>query len=189
MRVSEIFNEKPERWGLRGDPYLWEDMKKEFDGVPITISAEEFREMFYAAFEKLVKVPLSPGNFTYCSKYAHDGMSSGKISGDFWSGTALPLLLGRLKMYHIFSVSNKYVVWKWDENQRDVSKQSTDNLWILDKDCKEVWNIAAFFGKSEMCTMVRLTGENQFYFYTFSGIGVTMEIDDEIKCVDKKLIR
>lgn len=25
-----IFEEKPEQWGLRGDPYLWEDMKKEF---------------------------------------------------------------------------------------------------------------------------------------------------------------
>ncbi len=102
MRVSEIFNEKPEQWGLRGDPYLWEDMQKEFSSVPITISTEEFREMFYETFEKLVAVPLSSGNFTYCSKYAHGGMSSGKVCGDFWIGTALPLLLGRLAKYHIF---------------------------------------------------------------------------------------
>lgn len=104
MRVSEIFNEKPERWGLRGDPYLWEDMKEEFASVPISVSAEEFREMFYAAFEKLVKVPLTPGISPYCSEYAHGGMSSGKISGDFWIGTALPLLIDRLKMYHILHI-------------------------------------------------------------------------------------
>jgi len=79
-----IFEEKPEQWGLRGDPYLWEDMKVEFASVPISVSAEEFSEMFYAAFEKLVKVPLSSGIFPYCSKYAQGGMSSGKsaeISG------------------------------------------------------------------------------------------------------------
>jgi len=37
--------------------------------------------------------------------------------------------------------------------------------------------------------VVRFTAEKQFYFYTFSGIGVTMDIDDEIKYVDKKLVR
>ncbi len=93
-----IFEEEPECWGLRGDPYLWEDMKKEFASVPISVSAEEFSGIFYAAFEKLVKVPLTPGIFPYCSEYAQGGMSSGKISGDFWIETALPLLLNRLEM-------------------------------------------------------------------------------------------
>ena len=107
MRISDLFEEKPEQWGLRGDPYLWEDMKEEFASVPISVSAEAFSKMFYAAFEKLVKVPLSPGIFPYCLKYAHGGMASGKISGDFWIETALPLLVGRLEMYHIFKISNK----------------------------------------------------------------------------------
>lgn len=188
--VSEIFDEKPAQWGLRGDPYLWDEMQKEFSTVPIVVSVEMFREMFYAAFAKLTNASLMPGKMVYCPEYAHGGMSSGKISGDFWTGTVLPLLLSRLEKYHIFRISNNYVVWKWDEKQSDVSKLSANNLWILDRDCKELWNIAEFFGRNEMCTMVRLTAENQFYFYTFSGLGVTMQIDnDEIKCVDKKLVR
>ena len=189
MRVSEIFEEKPKQWGLRGDPHLWEDMKKEFADVPVTVSAEAFREKFYEVFERLTNKPLTSEIITYCSTTAQGGMSAGKVSGDFWLETALPLLLCRLEMYHILEINHKYVVWKWDEKQGDVSKLPTDNLWILDKDGQELWNIASFFGKSEMCIMVRLITENQFYFYTFSGIGVMMEINDEIKCVDKKLVR
>lgn len=27
--VSVIFNERPKSWGLRGDPYLWDDLDKQ----------------------------------------------------------------------------------------------------------------------------------------------------------------
>ena len=25
--VSELFNEEPRQWGLRGDPFLWDEMR------------------------------------------------------------------------------------------------------------------------------------------------------------------
>ena len=28
MKVSEIFEDEPIQWGLRGDPYLWQEMRK-----------------------------------------------------------------------------------------------------------------------------------------------------------------
>lgn len=95
--VSMIFEEKPKQWGLRGDPYLWEEMRKEFATVPITISLEEFVKEFKDVFEKLTGTPLTRGAHIFLSKYAHGGMSSGQICGDFWIDKALPLLVERLK--------------------------------------------------------------------------------------------
>lgn len=37
------------------------------------------------------------GAHLFLSQYAHGGMSSGQISGEFWVERALPLLLERLK--------------------------------------------------------------------------------------------
>ena len=41
--VSSIFEETPKQWGLRGDPYLWEEMRNEFSAVPVTISLEDLK--------------------------------------------------------------------------------------------------------------------------------------------------
>ena len=29
MKLSQIFEKKPERWGCRGDPYFWEYLQKQ----------------------------------------------------------------------------------------------------------------------------------------------------------------
>lgn len=39
--VSEIFAE-PETWGLRGDPFLWEYLKKYYADIEIPYSIEQF---------------------------------------------------------------------------------------------------------------------------------------------------
>ena len=36
--VSAIFEEKPKQWGFRGDPYLWEELKKEFSEIYTSIT-------------------------------------------------------------------------------------------------------------------------------------------------------
>lgn len=97
MNLSIIFEEQPEQWGLRGDPYLWEAMKQSFSTVPATISQEDFVQSFETTFAKITGTPLTPGRHVLLPEYAHGGMSGGKIIGDFWIETALPLLLERLK--------------------------------------------------------------------------------------------
>lgn len=97
--VSAIFEEKPKQWGFRGDPYLWEELKKEFSTVSVTISLEDFVKKFKETFEKLTGNPLTSGCHTFLFKYAHGGMSSGQICGEFWIDKALPLLLERLKSF------------------------------------------------------------------------------------------
>ncbi|MBQ8198996.1 MAG: hypothetical protein IJZ76_06185 [Lachnospiraceae bacterium] len=95
--VSAIFEEEPKQWGLRGDPYLWEDLKKEFSTVPITISLEDFVKEFKEVFEKYTGNPLTSDCHIFLSEYANSGMSSGQICGEFWMDKALPLLVERLK--------------------------------------------------------------------------------------------
>ena len=95
--VSAIFEEKPVQWGLRGDPYLWDEMKKEFSTVSITISLEEFVKEFKDVFERLTGMSLTSDSYIFLSKYAHGGMSNGQICGEFWIDKALPLLIERLK--------------------------------------------------------------------------------------------
>lgn len=97
--VSAIFEDTPRQWGLRGDPYLWEEMRNEFSAVPVTISLEDFEKRFKEAFEKITGVPLTRGCHIFLSKYAHGGMSSGQICGEFWIDNAFPLLLERLKSF------------------------------------------------------------------------------------------
>ncbi|MBO5451228.1 MAG: hypothetical protein J6A11_06740 [Lachnospiraceae bacterium] len=95
--VSSIFEEPPKQWGLRGDPYLWEEMKNEFSTVPVKISLEDFEKRFKEIFEKLTGAPLTRECHVFVSKYAQGGMSGGQICGEFWIDKALPLLLARLK--------------------------------------------------------------------------------------------
>lgn len=97
--VSVIFEEKPKQWGLRGDSYLWEDMQKVFSTVPITISQDDFVKKFELAFEEITGTPLTYDDYICFPKYAHGGMSSGQISGEFWIDKALPLLLERLRKF------------------------------------------------------------------------------------------
>ena len=97
--VSSIFEETPKQWGLRGDPYLWKEMRNEFSAVPVTITLEDFEKRFKEVFEKLTGAPLTRECHMFLSKYAHSGMSSGQICGEFWIDKALPLLLDRLNSF------------------------------------------------------------------------------------------
>lgn len=94
--VAKIFEESPERWGLRGDPYLWDDLEKCFINIFIPYSEDDFRKEMYYNFQKLTGFKIDLKENMYIPKYIHGGMSSGMISSDFWLNTALPLLIRRL---------------------------------------------------------------------------------------------
>ena len=59
LTAADLFEPKPQNWGLRGDPYLWEDMKKNFSSVTLPVSTEVFIEKFRAGFEEITGMPLT----------------------------------------------------------------------------------------------------------------------------------
>ncbi len=91
--LSELFNIRPPHWGLRGDPFLWEDMKREFASVPLPYEPSRLVEDIKRLFREKTGEDLTSQARPHVEKYAHGGMSSGQVSGNFWLNTGIPLLL------------------------------------------------------------------------------------------------
>ncbi|MCA1568166.1 MAG: hypothetical protein LC803_21490 [Acidobacteria bacterium] len=94
--VGALFQDEPLRWGLRGDPYLWREMRRHLEGVACPTTPGELTSVIEEAFEELTGYPISHAEPFYVEKYSHGGMSSGYVQPKFWRETAVPLLQGRL---------------------------------------------------------------------------------------------
>ena len=58
MKLSKIFEEKPERWGFRGDPYFWEHLKELAENMDI-ISPDELESWIKEQYLSLSGKPLT----------------------------------------------------------------------------------------------------------------------------------
>ena len=96
-KVSIIFKEKPRQWGLRGDSYFWSCLEEKFSKYEFPFKYEEFERIVKEEHLKLTEVELTNESIAECQEFAHGGMSSGVISGEFWNTVALPLLKKRLE--------------------------------------------------------------------------------------------
>lgn len=90
--LSEMFDIQPPHWGLRGDPLLWEDMKKAFADTPFPYSAHELVMDIHRIFREKTGEELTNTARPVVEAYAQ-GENSGRVSGRFWLCTAIPLLL------------------------------------------------------------------------------------------------
>lgn len=96
--LSSLFEPRPERWGLRGDPYLWEDLQQSFSEITFPCSETKVIRLFEHFFEELTGHSFNTDcSYYVVDKYKHGGMSSGGISIEFWKEAGLPLLLSRLR--------------------------------------------------------------------------------------------
>ncbi len=94
--IASLFEKKPHQWGLRGDPYLWREMREYFARTPIPATADELTALIEAAFESLTGHSITEtGNF-FIERFSHGGMSSGLIEPQFWKDQVIPILRERL---------------------------------------------------------------------------------------------
>lgn len=94
--LSRIFDEEPSQWGLRGDPVLWEAMRKSFHAVALPKSITALVGLIEMRFEELTGQPLQGLSPLQVAQFAQGGMSSGMIDRQgFWIQKALPLLIRR----------------------------------------------------------------------------------------------
>lgn len=91
--VSEVFDIRPSNWGLRGDPYLWDDMKKEFEYNIENITIVQFEERLLKLFEDKTSKSIEIDDTVYFEEYAHGGMSSGHVNISTWRERLIPLLI------------------------------------------------------------------------------------------------
>ena len=97
MKLSKIFEEKPESWGFRGDPYFWDYLKELAENMDI-ISCDEFEKWIKQEYLTLAGKALTDKymDFAVIEQFAHGGMSSGGVDNRWWIRKGIPLLKSRL---------------------------------------------------------------------------------------------
>ena len=63
--VADLFLEEPWQWGLRGDPYLWREMRNHFKQSPLPATANKLTTMIETTFETLTGQPITAKNQFY----------------------------------------------------------------------------------------------------------------------------
>lgn len=93
--IASLFEGRPFRWGLRGDPFLWQEMCTYFDETPLPASTRELAAHIEEAIASLTGHPLSESEPFLIERFSHGGMSSGMVSPQYWREKAIPLLQER----------------------------------------------------------------------------------------------
>lgn len=94
--VGELFQPDPEGWGLRGDPYLWGELRRVFEAVPTPSEAAVLEKMIMGAIVALTGAAWDgEEDLVRVERYATGGMSSGMVSTEFWRQRVIPMLVSR----------------------------------------------------------------------------------------------
>ena len=93
--LSKLFEEEPFRWGLRGDPFLWREMKDTVDNYDYPDTEEKFVALLEQIYEQLTGALLTDQEPIFVERYSHGGMSSGHVSPQCWAEQAIPMLRSR----------------------------------------------------------------------------------------------
>lgn len=90
LTLGTLFAPWVQPWGLRGDPYLWEDLSNYLSKEPLPASVAQFLAIFENSFVHFVGASLSePISSVYIERYNHGGISGGYVSFEFWRTTVL----------------------------------------------------------------------------------------------------
>ena len=84
MTFDELLSKEPDQWGLRGDPYLWREMRDYLAGQSVPSRDVEVYEAVAAAFQALTGKSMESYGHVYVERFAHGGMSSGYVDPEFW---------------------------------------------------------------------------------------------------------
>ena len=97
MKLSAIFEDKPEQWGFRGDPYFWDYLRERAENMNI-ISPEELEKWIKDEYLSVSGKELTDEymDSAFVEQFAHGGMSSGGVNNQWWMEKGIPLLKSRL---------------------------------------------------------------------------------------------
>lgn len=95
MDVSDLFENEPIQWGLRGDPFLWRELKERLKYVKMPDTPEQLRALIEKEYELSTGHSITDKKQFGVTRFRSFGMSSGGISPEFWVTRGIPLLVGR----------------------------------------------------------------------------------------------
>lgn len=97
--VNQLFDQEPHTWGLRGDPYMWKELKQSFIGLKKNLSQEEFEAAVEHHFNEIIenRGKKTSAEIVWFESFPQGGMSGGSISLTWWRENGLPLIKEKYK--------------------------------------------------------------------------------------------
>lgn len=95
MKIATIFEDEPIQWGLRGDPFLWRELKERFREIEMPETPELLKELIEKEYEAVTGYPITRTEHFCLERFVSHGMSSGRIAPLFWVKSGIPLLVSR----------------------------------------------------------------------------------------------
>lgn len=87
--IGDLFDPTPLRWGLRGDPLLWDQLRTDTGNVPLSPSFRQCLQIINVRFRHHTGYELSEvPEGLHIPQFATGGMSSGMIDPRFWARSA-----------------------------------------------------------------------------------------------------
>jgi hypothetical protein len=95
--LSTVFSDLPGKWGLRGEPQLWEEFKAHFMQECEPNNEERFLEALCKTFEALTGRSVQSDSFIYVSRFNRGGIASGLVDPWNWRSVVFPTLTSRYR--------------------------------------------------------------------------------------------
>lgn len=108
--MNHLFVPEPAEWGLRGDPYLWRELRTRGRRVPLPKTAEAVTHLLDKMLSEVLEQEwegLRGQENVFHPSLAHGGMSSGHVHISTWRNRLVPLLIARAKAMNDFSWSQE----------------------------------------------------------------------------------
>lgn len=95
--VGSLFEHEVDQWGLRGDTYLWRELRRRVADLPLPPTESDLRSLLEAAIGEILGTPLGEADdVVYLPAFdPGHGMSAGSVSTSWWRETGVPTLLNR----------------------------------------------------------------------------------------------
>lgn len=93
---SDLFDPAPVDWGLRGNLFLWIEMRRALCQAELPGTSEALAQTVSTSFASLTGQPLTGTGKFLVKRFSRGGMSSGAVSCEFWSESFIPTLQLRL---------------------------------------------------------------------------------------------
>ncbi|MFK7810165.1 MAG: barstar family protein [Saprospiraceae bacterium] len=94
--LSNLFADEPFQFGLRGDKELWKELENKYSQFKWNDESHIFIEL-KTEIERLLESNIDESKMIFIKRFAKGGMSSGKISTNYWLRIGIPTLMARFR--------------------------------------------------------------------------------------------